>query len=124
MRRFKNQHNADEFPRFYETNNAPSMTIPNQAMTIPELLDRYARGLPLDQGKKPIYHGEEFVPDLDRMDLSEIHDLKQNVDQTIRTYQDYQDAMKSKATKDKADKYKQMEKELAELKAKNSEPNE
>lgn len=55
----------------YETNGKPSMTVPNQAMTVRELIIRFASGIPLDAGKVPIYEGELDLPDLDKMDLIE-----------------------------------------------------
>lgn len=45
-----------------------SKTIPSQAMTPRELIVRFASGLPLNVGMKPVYEGEEELPDLDRMD--------------------------------------------------------
>lgn len=48
------------FDRTYEINNLPSMTIPDQTMTVQEILARHVRGLPiLGQGKVPIYMDED-----------------------------------------------------------------
>lgn len=52
-----------------EVNNKPSLTIPNQSMTLNEILKRYAAGLPVTGQKIPIYEGEDFdVPNFYRMD--------------------------------------------------------
>lgn len=77
MKRVKNNLNADQFLRTGERNTKPSLTIPDQTLSIKELLDRYARGLPIDQGKTPIYHGEEDLPDYRKLDLAEIQDLRE-----------------------------------------------
>lgn len=64
-----------------EANYQPSRTIPDQAMSINEILDRYRRGLSFTNGKIPIYDSEQgdtllVPPDWDKMDLSEQHDYK------------------------------------------------
>lgn len=58
------------FPRKYETTDKPSLTVPDQALTIKQILDRYARGLPLGGQKVPIYDGDDYddMPDLTMMD--------------------------------------------------------
>lgn len=61
----------------YEINEGESMTVPDQAMSIQEMLRRAASGLPLDGGKVPMYEGDEDTedddlighPDLSKMDL-------------------------------------------------------
>lgn len=55
-----------------------SMTIPNQAMTVREILERYARGLPFEAGKIPIYQGEndgDQFHNFDRMELTDQMDF-------------------------------------------------
>lgn len=55
-----------------EINNEPSQTIPDEAMTIKEIMNRFTRGLPLGGSNEPVYDGDEdFVPDFSRMDLAE-----------------------------------------------------
>lgn len=80
---FTNQFNYQK-PKG-ETSNLPSLTIPDQTMTIRELIERHVRGLPLDEGKIPIYNGEEDdLPDLRTLDLSEIAQLKQSNQEYIK----------------------------------------
>lgn len=85
--KFKTPWNSHEFPSNYEKVSSVSMTIPDQSMTVKEIMDRYARGLPVNGERSPVYHGEEFVPDLERMDLSEIEDLKSQVTADIKELQ-------------------------------------
>lgn len=49
----------------------PSMTVPDQSMSVKEIMDRYSRGLPTAGHKVPIYEGETFMPDLKNMDLAD-----------------------------------------------------
>jgi len=61
------------FPKNYEVNNQPSMTIPDEAMTVMEIMQRYASGLPLHGGKIGYYEGEDGMSsdDLKKLDLAE-----------------------------------------------------
>lgn len=73
--KFKTPYNAKEFPKKGEVNNMPSETLPEQSMTISEIYNRYARGLPLES-KVPIYQGEEQeFPDLQHLDLAEREEI-------------------------------------------------
>jgi hypothetical protein len=38
-----------------EVNNKPSLTVPDQTLSIPELMKRYANGLPLGSPLVPLY---------------------------------------------------------------------
>jgi hypothetical protein len=83
----KNQLNAKTFKKIYEQNSLPSMTIPDQSMTVREIMDRFTRGLPLNAGKVPIYEGEEYTPDITKMDLADKHDWIENVFQRANEIQ-------------------------------------
>ncbi len=88
--KIKNTLNAKEFQKKGEINKLPSMTIPDQTMTIKEILDRFTRGLPLDAGKVPIYEGEEYTPDLRFMDLAEREEFIENTFARAREIQESQ----------------------------------
>lgn len=80
----KNQYNAEQFPNYYEANKQPSQTVPDQTLSLRTLLDRYAKGLPLSGNpNEPQYFGDEQMPDLNKMDISEIHDLKNAIKSDI-----------------------------------------
>ncbi len=67
------------FDKNYETNDEPSLTVPDQTMTIREILTRFSRGLPIDQ-KIPIYNesdSDEYFPDPRHMDLAERQELSE-----------------------------------------------
>lgn len=74
-----------------ETFIKPSQTMPDQTMSIPEILARYARGLPITQGKVPIYTGEEDPFDgvpFEKLDISEREEIRrQNIDHLKQLYE-------------------------------------
>jgi hypothetical protein len=73
---------AKELPLDGEKNNLPSKTVPDQSMSIPELIRRYASGLPLGGAKVPLYEGEEDVlqgVNFQKLDLSEKHDFMRTI---------------------------------------------
>lgn len=59
------------FPAKGEVNNEPALTIPDDSLSIKEILDRYARGLPLGGERVPVYNGDQWLPDFDRMSTIE-----------------------------------------------------
>ena len=76
----KNMYSADLFPKNYETNNEPSLTIPDQTMSIKEILNRFASGLPVGGQKTPFYdetESEEYIPDPRYMDLADRQELSE-----------------------------------------------
>lgn len=95
MFKVKNWKNANEFPKNYEVNNSPSKTIPDQAYTLRELLDRYARGLPLGKGintydeddDSPIGMSREEFQRLDLADQQEIIDFSKSEVEEFRRKQ-------------------------------------
>lgn len=61
-----------------------SVTIPDQTMSMRTLIDRYRRGMPLEMRmKNPLFYNGEF-PDLEKMDLSEIQQLKKQVNEDVK----------------------------------------
>jgi len=75
--RIKNFLNYNTFEKVYEKNDKPSQTVPDQTMSIRELLKRYASGLPLGGSKEPIYEGEDGDGiDPRRLDLAERQELE------------------------------------------------
>lgn len=97
--KFRTQYNGSEYPKNYEVNKLSSMTIPDQTMSIQEILSRYARGLPIE-GKEPVYHGEEYVPDIKTMDLADRQELveqhREHVDKLNRKFVEEESKRKAK----------------------------
>lgn len=72
MYKIKHALNAHEFPKKHESSSKPSMTIPDQSLSIRELYDRFQSGLPLQGVKDAVYYGEDDdFPDLAKMDLAD-----------------------------------------------------
>jgi len=82
--KIKNVLNYHTFEKKYEKNGQPSLTVPDQTMSIRELLRRYASGLPLGGSKEPIYEGEEGDGiDPRYLDLAERQELEINARQEL-----------------------------------------
>jgi hypothetical protein len=99
-----NSLNADSRKRDIVPNSMPSMTVPDQTMSIREIAIRYAHGLPFTDAKTPIYDGEEYVPDFSKMDLADkqsyILDLKNEYDDIMNKVKETDKAKKDKKTEE------------------------
>lgn len=71
QQKIKNSLNANEFPIQLEINTKPSLTVPDQTMTVREIMERYARGLPIGGSRLPSYDEEDDMPDIKTLDLTE-----------------------------------------------------
>ena len=69
--RFKTQYNALPDEGSSLAGELPSLTIPNEAMTVREIIAMQARGLTLNNRRVPVYNGEEDIPDFQNMDLAD-----------------------------------------------------
>lgn len=83
MKRIKTMMNKHEFTFTGEANHLPSKTVPDQSLSPKQLLERFSRGLPLTGAYEPVYNGDVELPDFNRMDISEIAQLKDNVAKDI-----------------------------------------
>lgn len=82
----KNVFSSELFEKQYEQNDEPSLTIPDQTLTIKEILQRYASGQSLE-GKTPYYdesESEEYYPNPRYMDLAEREELSQDYREEIQ----------------------------------------
>lgn len=120
--KYKNSDNATQFAKSYEVNKLPSLTVPNQAISPTEMIARHNKGLPIS-GKKVTFYdddGDETItmPDLDKLDLSEIHEMMEANRKYIREQEDKLEAMKLAANEQAAyERFRQKhEKELAKIK--------
>lgn len=70
--KFRTIMNVSEYKG--EVNKQKSLTIPDQSMSIKEILNRYSRGLPIESFK-PIYDDvddtDDFLPDPRTLDLAD-----------------------------------------------------
>lgn len=78
MSKIKNplNYNHNDYPGQKFTQ--PSMTVPDQTMSIKTIMDRYAKGLPIADGFTPIYEDDDIPSSginprtLDLVDLQEL----------------------------------------------------
>jgi len=75
--------NANNFEKNYEINEQPSMTVPDQTMSVRTILERYTRGLPVN-GWTPMYDEEDDLPDPRTLDLAERQELAEQFKQEIQ----------------------------------------
>ncbi len=73
----KNSLNANEFPKKYREIKTPSMTVPDQTMSIRTILERYSRGLPVGGRLDEYYDEEDDLPDIKNLDLAERQELEE-----------------------------------------------
>lgn len=102
----KNSLNAHCFPKQYEKNSGKSKTIPDQSLTVKQIMDRFARGLPINGIKVPIYDPEDTLPDPAHMDLAERQEMMEHAAREIQiTKKRLDNANKNKTndTKSKVD---------------------
>jgi hypothetical protein len=94
--------NYTERKPFQEVNNQPSMTIPDQSMSMRDILDRFASGLPMDGERVSMYEEDDNVmPDGKKMDLVEVQEMmmqnKAYIDKTEKAM--YEDTVKTERDK-------------------------
>lgn len=59
---FKTAYNHLDVESQGEINSKPSMTIPDQSLTIKQIVQRFASGRPLGGQRVPVYEGDEVRP--------------------------------------------------------------
>jgi len=82
--RIKTSMNSHEFAKNYEKNYLPSMTIPDQTMSIREIVERYAKGLPIDGARTAIWDEENDLPDWRTLDLADRQELAERYQQEVK----------------------------------------
>jgi hypothetical protein len=73
----KNTLNANNFEKNYKIFTQPSMTVPDQSMSIKTILERYARGLPVGGRLDEYYEEEDDLPNPLTLDLAERQELEE-----------------------------------------------
>lgn len=73
-----------------EVNDLPSLTVPDDSMSLETILKRYALGLPINGNNQEEFYEEEELPDLRKMDMEEIAVMKMETEEKIQKYRDHQ----------------------------------
>lgn len=68
--------------KFYELNNGIIVTVPDQVEGINEMLIRFRRGEIAT--KRPVYNNDTELPELRKMDLTEVDELKRSLTETVK----------------------------------------
>lgn len=86
---FKSHYNS--LPEAGEINLKPSKTIPDQSLSVKEIMTRYAQGLPISGQKVAVYNDgdeEENVPaNWATLDISEKHDYIEHQKRVVKELQ-------------------------------------
>lgn len=91
--KFKHHFNREDFPEKGEVNTLPSLTVPDQTMTMREIMERYARGLPIGEPGAYVEDGEDDLddlPDIRKLDLAEIQELQEQYQDELALIRDKQ----------------------------------
>lgn len=83
--------NYMEEPYLGELNGMPSETVPDQAMTVREIMERFSRGLPLGGMRIPEYDEDDDMPDIRRLDLAERQELRERYEFELKTIRNDKD---------------------------------
>lgn len=113
MIKIRNHLNASKLQVKGESSTKPSLTVPDQSMTITEIVTRYAKGLPFDNQRTGIYDEDEndVIPDFRRMDLV---DQQEYLEKRFGDLKDRVDNLKAEKAKSAMDR--EFEKRLEEWK--------
>lgn len=85
MKRIRSSINFDPHGKDFQATHTGSktLTVPDQSLSIPEIISRFSRGLTVDQGKVPIYEDDiddySFI-DLRKLDFAERQELREKID--------------------------------------------
>lgn len=97
-----------ESPNSFEKNNGKRITVPDQVQGLNEMLARFRRGeVPL---KKGVYNNDAELPDLRKMDLTEVTEYKNSISKTIQSEKIKQKQIKSQHAQHEAEKRAQQSK--------------
>lgn len=99
---FKAHYNFREVKSKGEKFTLPSKTVPDETLTVRQMLERHTRGLPVHASQKQaVYHGDVDLPDMERLELEDKQEILENAQQNIT---DIKDRLNKKAAKQKAAK--------------------
>lgn len=115
--KWKTQYNADQYPQHYEVFKLPSVTVPDQSLTLPEIVSRHARKMPVVGTSYPVYEGEEST----QTEFMTKIDLEIARREFAIELEDIQKRQKERMKKVKENFQKQVEKAAKEAAAKQKE---
>lgn len=107
-----------------EVNNEPSKTVPNMAMSIAEIMHRYATGRPVPRSNNLVYTGDANLPNPRALDQMETADLLRDTQESIRHYNKLlsEEKQKQKERKQARDEAKQQQQAAGQQQAHGNSP--
>lgn len=89
MTNFKTHYNFEVHIPDDEVNNMPSLTVPDQSMSVSEIMRRFANGLPIGGQQVELWEQDDVFEGVDprRLDLSEHEDLQRSIKQELSDIQ-------------------------------------
>lgn len=100
--RVRNQRNYSiHIDEYQEHPRGVSITVPDQALSMRQLLTRYTRGQDITVFDTQ-YDGDNDLPDVSRLDKLDIIDLKRDVEETISGGREYLQQRADEKAKQKA----------------------
>jgi len=109
-----NYDNSIVYGGEYETPVGVSCTVPDQSLTVQQLLQRHARGQAL-RGYEPIYYNDLPIPAIENMDFAERKAFLEHIRTHRKEIEDIIEAEKTEAEKAQAKKEFDNQLELAIL---------
>lgn len=87
----------------------PSLTVPDQSMTIREIMERHAHGIAMPVGKEPIYSEDEnqLGVNLKKLDLVELQELRERSQALIEGHLKGKQTAEKKEAKKREEEYRQ-----------------
>lgn len=98
-KRVKNSLNYNHKEQIGEINLFPSLTIPDQALSLNEIIRRFASGIPMDIGKIPVFDEDNDLPDFRKLDLAEREEYKLRFQEELDEFRRAQAAQRAAAAK-------------------------
>ena len=85
---------------YKEINTDPSKTVPNEAMSVKEIMERYASGKPLPQTAEPLFRDEDGDEiNWETLDISEQQEILLQAEEFIKRVKEDVERQKVRGTK-------------------------
>lgn len=114
----KFKSNAFPKPCLGQKEFGPVLVVPNQAMSLEEILERFTRGEPVAVGRDISYH--ESDDDLEKVSKMDLVDRDEYIEKLKQTQKDFDKQEKRKAAKEREKLVKEAAEKLAAEKQKAS----
>lgn len=101
-------------------NRLPSMTVPNQTLSIQEILIRHTRGLPLDVPVKKPQYSNVYTPDFRELDLVDRQEMSES---NLAIAEEYAKTMQERKEAKEQERIQKLAEELLKKQQENANSN-